>query len=226
MTSRPPGGADGDHPHLRQRHGVCEDRPGQGPAPGRGHRRLGDHRHGPGGHRHRVGYPGRRGAEDLRRPPGPERPGHGAHQPRPAGRAGAPGRDDGEPGPHARPLLRLLGGGRQDHGPQQVRPPAAGRPARHGQDLLRPEHRPERGPFLPEDRGGLLPGDVRRAAGDPHPLRRGAGGELPAPHRQPPGDGLAEDRRRRVGPEPAGHPGGRQSHAQRGGHERQVPPPG
>ena len=85
------------------------------------------------------------GAEGLRRPPGPERPGHGAPAAGAAGRAGPAGRDEREREPPAGPLHGPVRCGPEDHGPEQVGPDPAGGPARHGQDLLCAEHRAERG---------------------------------------------------------------------------------
>ena len=57
-------------------------------------------------------------------------------------------------------------------GPEQVRSDPPGRPPRHGQDLLRPEHAPPRGQVLRQDGGLLLPGDEPGAAGHAPHLRR------------------------------------------------------
>ena len=53
--------------------------------------------------------------------------------------------------------------------PEQLRPHPSGRPARHGQDLLRPERPAPGGQVLRQDGGLLLPGDEPGAAGHaPH----------------------------------------------------------
>ena len=64
----------------------------------------------------------------------------------------------------------------------------------------------ECGKEFPKDRGGILFGNVGRAAGDPSAGLRGAGGERPSQDRQSPGDRLAEDRGCGHHPQPAGYP--------------------
>ena len=172
---------------------------------------LGDHRHGAGGR-------GRGLTRFWRRRSRRSTPSAGARAPRtwcPL-RQVLPevldrlGGDERERGPPAGPLHGPVRRGPEDHGPEQIGPDPAGGPARHGQDLLGAERGAERGQGLQQDRGRLLPGDVPGAAGHPAFVLRGAGGEQPAQHRRPAGDGLGEDRRRRHRPEPGGYPHRRQ----------------
>ena len=219
-----PGPAHGGHPHQRQRHGVRGHHPGQGPAAGTGQGRRGHPGHGPGGHRRGTGHPGGGGAEDLRHPPGPQRPGPDAGGPGPqagAGPAQRPGLRGGGP---AGPTQRLFRRGPEDPRPEPLGPGAPGRPPRHGQELLRPEHGPERGQAEQEDGGGVLPGDEQGAAGHPPAVLGGAGGAGAAADGAAEPLGLGKGDPGRPDPAADGHPHRRQPHAHRGGHERQVPP--
>ena len=134
--------ADGGHPHRRQRHGVCEHRPGQGPAAARWPQPAADitamvqEGTGTAGRtfwrrRSRRSTPSARAAAPRSMAPIAD----GA-----AGRAGpAGGADRQRDASHARPVHRpfrrwtgkITGLNKSDlH--------AAGRPPRHGQDLLWP----------------------------------------------------------------------------------------
>ena len=88
-----------------------------------------------------------------------------------------------EPRPRHRAAHGLQGARRDDGGAAALEPQRARRAPEHGQDRLRADDRPERGPARGQDGGDLQPRDVGGAAGDAHALQRGAGRHEPRPQR-------------------------------------------
>ena len=79
---------------------------------------------------------------------------------------------------HRRLPDRLPRRGRQDRRVPAGQPGHPGCAALHGQDGLRPQHRPQRRGGPAEGRGHLQPGDVQDGSGHPAHVLRGPGGPL------------------------------------------------
>ena len=135
-----------DHPHRRQRDGVCGHRAGSRPLLRRIAEAAGDLNSNGASRASGTAAEdaGGRGAAHLCHPAGPVRPGPAATSPRVMHRMcyDRLSRAGQQRQRRSRPVHRSARCGHGHLRPEQIRPHSAGRPSRHGQDLAGPEHLP------------------------------------------------------------------------------------